>query len=83
MNTRRIRNPINGQLVEAEVVNVIKETNSAVVLELEDGAVLRLKIDIAEVARIPDTLNSFNEPFYVIKSNNSITLLGLPDDHLI
>ncbi|MCY4223921.1 MAG: hypothetical protein OXF06_03695 [Bacteroidetes bacterium] len=49
MATRRIKDPITGQLTEAQIVEINEEENNAIILKLEDGAVLRLKIDIAQV----------------------------------
>lgn len=81
MITRRIKDPTTGQVIEANVVDISKEENRAVILEMTDGAVLRLKVDVAEVTRIPDTLNALGEPIYVVKSGTSVSLLDPPTDH--
>lgn len=52
MTTRRIRHPLSDDLVDAEVIEIKKEEdNEAILIHLKDGAVLRFKTDITQVAR--------------------------------
>ena len=82
MTTRQIKDPITGKVIEAEVVEITKEDNNAVVLKMAGGDILRLKMDVAEVVRFP-SLNAIDEPTYAVRSNTSVTLLDTPRDHLI
>ena len=77
MATRRIKDPITGQLTEAQIVEINEEENNAIILKLEDGAVLRLKIDIAQVVWTSSTDFS-DEPIYRVQSTNSLVVLDLP-----
>ncbi|MCY4673696.1 MAG: hypothetical protein OXD43_08045 [Bacteroidetes bacterium] len=74
--------PITGKVIEAEVVEITKEDNNAIILKMADGAILRLKMDVAEVVRFP-SLNAIDETTYAVRSNTSVTLLDPPRDHLI
>lgn len=71
---------MTGKIVEAKVVDVTSEVNRAVVLTLADGAELRIKVDVAEVLRIPGEVNAQGEPVYLVKSGNTISLLDMPRD---
>ncbi len=77
MATRRIKDPITGDLIEAEIVEIDEEENNAIILKLEDGAVLRLKIDIAQVVLTPNP-DPHGEPIYRVQSNNSLSVIDLP-----
>ena len=81
MPTRKIRNPKTGEIEDTDVVEVIGEDNKPVMLRLADGAVLRLKVDVAEVARVPNAYNAGGEPLYLVKSSNSMALIEPPTDH--
>ena len=83
MTTRRIRNPLSGKLVDAEMVEIEKEDNDAIILHLKDGAILRLRTDIAQVTRIVDWFNTDGEPVYRVTSHNLVTLLKPPNDHSV
>ena len=79
MATRRIKNPVTGELIEAQIVEIDEEENNAIILKLKDGAVLRLKIDIAQVVLIP-SLDPLGEPMYRVQSSNSLSVLDIPSD---
>ena len=81
MPTRRVKNPVSGDLTEAEVVEITSERNDPIMLEMADGSVLRIKVDVAEIARVRGTYNAAGDPVYIIRSNNSVTLLEPPLDH--
>ena len=49
MSTRRIRHPISEEFIDAEMIEIEKEDNEAIIIHLKDGAILRLKMDIAQV----------------------------------
>ena len=81
--TKKIRSPIDGELVEAEIMEIDREKNSAIILHLKDGAVLRLKTDIAQVLRIPGGYGEHDEPYYRVQSSNVLSLIEFSDDHPI
>lgn len=82
MPTRRVKNPVTGDLTEAEVVEITSERNDPIMLEMADGSVLRIKVDVAEIARVRGTYNAAGDSVYIIRSNNSVTLLEPPLDHV-
>ncbi len=82
MPSRRIRNPRTGEVVDAETVEIVKEENVPVKLTLTDGSVLRLKMDVAEILRLPGETNTHGEPLYLVRSSNTLTLLEPPIDYV-
>ena len=81
MTKGQIINPVTGERIEVTVTEIIKEENEPIMLKLEDGAVLRFKVDIAQVSRLPNPQNVHSEPLYHVKSNNAVTLLTPPNDY--
>lgn len=81
MPTRKVRNPRTGEVVDASVVEFNEEQNIPVKLRLDDGALLRLRLDVVEVVRVPDTYNASGEPLYAVRSTNSLSVVEPPSDH--
>lgn len=81
--TKKIKSPIDGEDIEAEVIEVKREENNAIILHLENGAVLKLKTDIAQVLRIPSSSDEYNDVYYRVQSRNSLSVLKISDEHSI
>ena len=79
MATRRIKDPRTGAIIEAQIVKIVDEENDAIILKMEDGAILRLKTDIAQVVRIAPS-ESLDEPIYRVQSSNLLSVLDIPAD---
>lgn len=81
MSTRRIRNPVTGKLVETDVMKILEEENHPVILTLEDGAVLRLKVDIMQVLRVHGARTADGDPHYIVRSGNTVVALQSPENY--
>ena len=79
MTTRKTRSPTTGNTVEAEVIEIKSISDSAIRIELADGSLLRLKVDIVEVARFNDEWDPEGHPRYSVKSGNLMSVLDSPD----
>ena len=80
MTTRKTRSPTTGKTVEAEVIEIKNISDSAIRIELADGTLLRLKIDIIEVVRFNDEWDPEGNPRYSVKSGNLMSLLDSPEN---
>ena len=80
MTTRKMRSPTTGKTVEAEVIEIKNISDSAIRVELADGTVLRLKIDIIEVVRFNDEWDAEGHPRYSVKSGNLMAVLDSPEN---
>jgi len=77
MATRKIPAP-DGGFVEAEVVD-IKDINSRpIIIELSDGAILSMRVDIVEVCRTDKFPDQDGNPFYSIRSGNLLSVVEPP-----
>ena len=80
-STKKIGISIDGKAVEAEIIDVKREENSAIILHLENDVILRLKTDVVQVLRIPDPSGDDNKAFYRVQSGNMLSVVGFVDDH--
>ena len=66
--------------VEGEVVDTAATiTGNSFEIRLEDGTLLRFKVDIVEVCRVDSIRDPNGFPAYHVRSNNIITLLHAPE----
>ena len=79
MATRRINHPRTGKPIDAQVVEVsdIRETPTRVTLE--DGTVLRLRIDVIEAVRIDGEWDADGHPMYQVRNGVNIMVLKSPE----
>ena len=79
MATRRINHPRTGKSIDAPVVEIadIRETPTRVTLE--DGTVLRLRIDVIEAIRIDGEWDADGHPMYQVRNGVNIMVLESPD----
>jgi hypothetical protein len=80
MASRKTRSPTTGAMVEAEVVEIKNISDSAIRIELADGSLLRLKIDIAEVVRLNGEWDPDGYPRYSMKSGHLMSVLDSPEN---
>ena len=78
MATRKLVSP-SGKTIEAELVEIEEISEKPITIRLSDGAVLRFKVDIAEVCRYDKEKDAEGFPLYHVKSGNVIIVLEGPD----
>ena len=79
MTKRTVPHPTKGGKVDAEVVSIKKiEGDSPIIVWLDDGSVLRLKIDVVDAVRIPDAWDADGNPLYTLRSGNIMAVLEAP-----
>ena len=78
MVKRTVLSP-DGEEHEVEVVGIKKLVNDEpIVIELEDGSTLRLKVDIVEIGRSNNLWDLEGYPLYHVRSGNIIAVLDCP-----
>jgi hypothetical protein len=68
-----------GQEVDAFEVPVEESTERWSELKLEDGTMLRVKINVITVHRVPDTWDPQGNPFYVLNMAPVIAIVEAPE----
>ena len=68
-------------MADADIVAIkTAENDEPTIVHVEDGTIMRHKIDIVEIVRIPDEWDSDGNPLYKVKSGVSLAILDSPDD---
>lgn len=80
MVTRRMRSPETGEIVNAEVIDIKNASDTAIQIELADGTVLRLKIDVIEVVRFEGEWDAEGHPRYSVKSGTAMAVMDSPEN---
>ena len=75
MATRKLPSPTTGKMVEATIVEIDEIRDRPLVMSLADGTVLRLRVDVVEVARFQDEWDQDGHPLYNIRSGNIVVVL--------
>jgi len=75
MATRRIPSPTSGELVDAEVVDIVDISDPPIRITLQDGSHLRLKTDVIEICRFEGEWDRDGHPLYHVKSANFVAVL--------
>ena len=78
MAERKVKFQMSGEDVEAWDVPIEESTERWTELTLEDGAILRVKVVVSNVLRIPGKKDNDGNPLYAIKSTNALVLLSGP-----
>ena len=75
---REIRSPTTGKPTTAEVVEIDEINERPIRVLLEDGSVLRMRLDIIEILRVDGEWDAEGHPLYSVKSNNLLSVLDSP-----
>ena len=74
MAKRTIRMPYKGRVIEAEEMIVERASEEWNTYILDDGTVVRLKVVVLRVARIPGEYDDEGNEVFVVKSNNVVVV---------
>ena len=80
MAKRTVRDPRTGDPVEGEVVKVKSVDDPPIIVTLEDGSVLRLRMDIYEAVRIPDGYDADGSPLYQLRHSGMLSVVQAPPE---
>lgn len=68
--------PKTGTTTEIEVVEIIDIHEKPTTVTLADGTILRVKVDVLEVGRIPGKQDPEGNPAYSVKSGTIVNVLS-------
>ena len=80
MATRRIKNHLTGEVVDAELVEIVDSENTPTIVTLKDGSKIRINMDIYQAARFPNSWDNEGNPAYNVRWGMSIVVLDAPDE---
>ncbi len=80
MATRKLKSPITGKPVDATIVDIDEIKDSPTIISLSDGSVLRLRLDVIEVARFEGEWDQDGHPSYSVRSGNILAVLEAPEE---
>ncbi len=78
MATRTLLSPTTGEPVEATVVDIEEIRERPLMISLADGSVLRLRVDVVEVARFNGEWDGDGHPLYNVRSGSILAVLESP-----
>jgi hypothetical protein len=76
---KRVIDPRTGKAVEGDEVKIERVEDQPIFVHLVDGSILRLKIDVAEVIKIPGH-DREGHPLYNVKHAGLLSVAESPDD---
>lgn len=76
----KIIHPVTGEKTEGNYIEIKNEPSISHNLELEDGTVINFKLIVSRVVRIPNEFDQDDNPYYVIQSNNILSVVHVPEN---
>ena len=80
MATRRIKNHLTGELVDADLVEITEIDSKPIIIGLEDGSKVRINFDIFQATRIPNIWDNEGHPVYNFRWGTTVAVLESPDE---
>lgn len=71
---RSTKIPFEGKIVEGldmDFKTIIEEWNE---YQVTDGSIVRLKVVVTNIVKVPDKYDNVGNPIYVVKSSNVLTV---------
>ena len=79
MVTRKLPPPRGvGDFVEAEVVNIKEIDERPIIIKLEDGTELRIRLDIVEICRAKNMWDNAGRPIYHVNNSLITSIINTP-----
>ena len=75
MVERKMQHPTTGEMHDGEMVEIEEIIEKPMKIRLADGAVLRIKVDVVEVAKFKGERGLDGNPIYNVRSGTIITVL--------
>ena len=80
MTTRRIKNHLTGEFVDADIVEITEIESKPIIIALEDGSKVRINFDIFQATRIPNIWDNDGHPIYNFRWGTTVAVLESPDE---
>ena len=75
MVERKMKHPTTGEMHDVEMVEIEEIIEKPMKIRLADGTVLRIKVDVVEVAKFKGERGLDGNPIYNVRSGTIITVL--------
>lgn len=80
MAKRSITDTRTGKTITGEAVGIKEINDPPIVMTLEDGSVLRLRMDIYEAVRIPGQYDPEGNPAYHVRHSGMLSVIDAPPE---
>ena len=75
MSNQQIKHPATGKMQDADIVEIVEIIEKPMKVKLEDGSILRIKVDVIEVARFKGPNGPDGHPIYSVKSGTMVAVV--------
>ena len=75
----RVLDPVTNEFVEGVYIKAINIPDLSDTINLDDGTILDFKVSINRITRISNRWDIDGNPFYLVQSGNSITIVNSPE----
>jgi S-adenosylhomocysteine hydrolase len=75
----KIKNPVTGEVVDAIDVPIEEARERWNEYTLEDGTVVRAKINLVSASRVPDMYDATGNPMYIMNATQSFAVVEAPE----
>lgn len=75
MVERKMQHPTTGEMHDVEMVEIEEIIEKPMKIRLADGTILRIKVDVVEVAKFKGERGLDGNPIYNVRSGTIITVL--------
>lgn len=75
MVERKMKHPTTGEMHDVEIVEIEEIIEKPMKIRLADGTVLRVRVDVVEVAKFKGERGLDGNPIYNVRSGTIITVL--------
>ncbi len=75
MVERKMKHPTTGEMHDVEIVEIEEIIEKPMKIKLADGTVLRIRVDVVEVAKFKGDRGLDGHPIYNVRSGTIITVL--------
>jgi hypothetical protein len=76
----KVPNPITNEMIEGFDVPIEEALERWSEFKLEDGTVIRVRMNVISVIRIPDTYDATGGPVYVMNGAPTMAIVNVPDN---
>jgi len=75
MAERKMKHPTTGEMHDVEIVEIEEIIEKPMKIRLADGSVLRIRVDVVEIAKFKGERGPDGHPIYNVRSGTIISVL--------